>query len=67
MRALRDFNTPKIFAEDVTIFMGLISDLFPALDVPRKRDMDFEATVKKSIVVCIIIALCMIIILYLYV
>ena len=57
MRALRDFNTPKIFAEDVTIFMGLIGDLFPALDVPRKRDMDFEATVKKSILVCIIIVL----------
>ena len=67
MRALRDFNTPKIITEDVTIFMGLIGDLFPALDVPRKREMDFEATVKKSIVVCIFIALCMIIILYLYV
>lgn len=24
------------------VFMGLIGDLFPALDVPRKRDMDFE-------------------------
>ena len=51
MRALRDFNTPKIITEDVTIFMGLIGDLFPALDVPRKRDFDFEATVKKSVLV----------------
>ena len=24
------------------VFMGLIGDLFPALDVPRKRDLDFE-------------------------
>ena len=51
MRALRDFNTPKIVTDDVPIFMGLIGDLFPALDVPRKRDMDFEAEVKKAVVV----------------
>ena len=52
MRALRDFNTPKIVTDDVPIFMGLIGDLFPALNVPRKRDLDFEATVKQSVVVC---------------
>lgn len=53
MRALRDFNTPKIVTDDVPIFMGLIGDLFPALNVPRKRDPDFEATVKKSVIVSI--------------
>lgn len=51
MRALRDFNTPKIVTDDVPIFMGLIGDLFPALNVPRKRDPDFEAMVKKSVIV----------------
>ena len=51
MRALRDFNLPKIITEDVTIFMGLIGDLFPALNVPRKRDLEFEDWVKKSIIV----------------
>ncbi len=51
MRALRDFNTPKIVTDDMPIFMGLIGDLFPALKVPRKRDMDFEETVKKSVIV----------------
>lgn len=51
MRALRDFNTPKIVTDDVLIFMGLIGDLFPALNVPRKRDMDFEGMVKKSVIV----------------
>ena len=54
MRALRDFNTPKIVTDDVTIFMGLIGDLFPALNVPRKRDMDFEETVKKSVIVSLL-------------
>ena len=55
MRALRDFNTPKIVTDDVPIFMGLIGDLFPALDVPRKRDPELEETVKKSVVVSWII------------
>lgn len=50
MRALRDFNIPKIVTDDVPVFMGLIGDLFPALDVPRKRSPDFEKMVKKSAV-----------------
>ncbi|XP_033840356.1 dynein heavy chain 9, axonemal isoform X2 [Periophthalmus magnuspinnatus] len=49
MRALRDFNIPKIVTDDMPVFMGLIRDLFPALDVPRKRDMDFEKHVRQSI------------------
>ena len=53
MRALRDFNLPKIVTDDVQIIMGLIGDLFPALNVPRKRDMEFEEHVKKSIIVSI--------------
>lgn len=48
MRALRDFNIPKIVTDDTPVFMGLIGDLFPALDVPRKRDADFEKTVKQA-------------------
>lgn len=48
MRALRDFNTPKVVTEDVQIFMGLIGDLFPNLDVPRKRDVHLEDIIKKS-------------------
>lgn len=49
MRALRDFNIPKIVTDDMPVFMGLIGDLFPALDVPRKRDLDFEKGVRESI------------------
>ena len=41
-RALRDFNIPKILSQDMVIFTGLLQDLFPAVDPPRKRDMDFE-------------------------
>ena len=49
MRALRDFNIPKIVTDDVPIIMGLIGDLFPALNVPRKRDMEFEKQIKQAI------------------
>ena len=48
MRALRDFNLPKIVSDDNPIFLGLISDLFPSLDVPRKRELEFEKSVKHS-------------------
>ena len=37
MRALRDFNIPKITNEDMPVFLNLIGDLFPTLDVERKR------------------------------
>lgn len=48
MRALRDFNTPKIVTDDVPVFMGLIGDLFPALDVPRKRNLEFEKELRNG-------------------
>ncbi|TRY96398.1 hypothetical protein DNTS_010073 [Danionella cerebrum] len=50
MRALRDFNLPKVVTSDVPIFLGLISDLFPLLDIPRKRDHVLEQNVRQSIV-----------------
>uniref|UniRef100_A0A671Z105 Dynein axonemal heavy chain 11 n=1 Tax=Sparus aurata TaxID=8175 RepID=A0A671Z105_SPAAU len=49
MRALRDFNLPKIVTSDVPIFLGLISDLFPQVDVPRKRDPELENAVRQSV------------------
>jgi dynein heavy chain, axonemal len=49
-RALRDFNTPKVVTDDLPIFMGLLSDLFPLLDVPRKVDLEFESLVRVAAV-----------------
>ncbi|KAM6995333.1 dynein axonemal heavy chain 11 [Tautogolabrus adspersus] len=48
MRALRDFNMPKVVTEDVTIFLGLLGDLFPGLEVERERDFEFEKTLRKT-------------------
>jgi len=36
MRALRDMNMPKFVFEDVPLFLGLITDLFPSMDIKRK-------------------------------
>ncbi|KAL8008331.1 putative AAA+ ATPase domain, dynein heavy chain region D6 P-loop domain, immunoglobulin-like protein [Plasmopara halstedii] len=56
MRALRDFNIPKIIAEDMVVFFGLLGDLFPRdnpnvdvrNDPPRKRDMELESMVQGA-------------------
>uniref|UniRef100_A0A8C5IYP6 Dynein axonemal heavy chain 17 n=1 Tax=Junco hyemalis TaxID=40217 RepID=A0A8C5IYP6_JUNHY len=50
MRALRDFNIPKIVTDDLPVFLGLIGDLFPALDVPRKRNLEFEKVIREAVV-----------------
>ncbi|XP_076854099.1 dynein axonemal heavy chain 10 [Brachyhypopomus gauderio] len=46
MRALRDMNLPKFVYEDVPLFLGLISDLFPGLDCPRVRYPSFNDAVE---------------------
>ncbi|XP_067862341.1 dynein axonemal heavy chain 10 [Heptranchias perlo] len=49
MRALRDMNLPKFVYEDVPLFLGLISDLFPGLDCPRVRYPDFNDAVEQTL------------------
>ncbi|XP_032161875.1 dynein heavy chain 11, axonemal isoform X2 [Mustela erminea] len=48
MRALRDFNLPKIVTDDLPVFLGLVGDLFPALDVARRRTPHLEQTVRQA-------------------
>jgi dynein heavy chain len=44
----RDFNLPKILAQDLAVFNGLLADIFPATDPPRQRDPAFEDVVAAS-------------------
>ena len=48
MRALRDFNLPKIVEDDMVVFMGLLKDLFAAVfdAMPRMRNSEFEELIK---------------------
>ncbi|KAI8587105.1 dynein heavy chain and region D6 of dynein motor-domain-containing protein [Geranomyces variabilis] len=48
MRALRDFNLPKIVSDDLQVFHGLIGDLFPKVEVARKRDEKLEEEIRKA-------------------
>ncbi|KAI7806173.1 dynein axonemal heavy chain 11 [Triplophysa rosa] len=48
MQALRDFNMPKIVSEDVPVFLGLIRDLFPGVEVERWTDAEFEQKVRQT-------------------
>jgi dynein heavy chain len=49
MRALRDFNTPKLVADDKPIFNRLCFDLFPEFkDVKRVVNMDVQRTVETE-------------------
>ncbi|KAG0555975.1 hypothetical protein KC19_11G016800 [Ceratodon purpureus] len=49
MRALRDMNLPKFTFEDVPLFLGLISDLFPGMDCPRVRYPQFNDVVETDL------------------
>ncbi len=58
LRALRDFNLGKLTADDTSIFLGLLNDLFPkTLElVPRAVDDVFDAKVRPG-VLCVRCAL----------
>jgi len=48
MRALRDCNVPKLAADDVEVFLGVVTDIFPAMDIPRRRDQELEDACQKA-------------------
>ncbi|CAM9153876.1 unnamed protein product [Ectocarpus fasciculatus] len=47
MRALRDFNTPKIVHSDEAVFFGLLNDLFPSINPPRLVNDSLNACVRE--------------------
>jgi len=48
MRALRDCNVPKLVFDDVEVFLGTVTDIFPGIDLPRRRDPAFEAVCREA-------------------
>ena len=49
MRALRDFNMPKIVTDDKPIFLRLIQDLFPRVECESKTDPEFKKIVTGTV------------------
>jgi dynein heavy chain len=48
MRALRDTNMAKLSKDDVYVFMGLITALFPRLEVPKKGNAELSDALKLT-------------------
>ena len=48
MRALRDFNVPKIVKIDEVVFFGLLNDLFPGINPPRVVDEELGKCTQKA-------------------
>jgi dynein heavy chain len=48
MRALRDFNMPKIVTDDKPIFLGLIGDLFPRIECESKTNPELKRIVVET-------------------
>ena len=47
MRTLRDMNTSKLVAEDVPLFLTLISDLFPGIAAETANSASLERVLEK--------------------
>jgi dynein heavy chain len=50
MRALRDMNLPKFVNEDIGLFLGLINDLFPGLQIDAVSRRDFQQQIEQTAV-----------------
>ncbi|KAJ4461065.1 putative Dynein heavy chain 1; axonemal [Paratrimastix pyriformis] len=50
IRALRDTNTPKFLSEDVPLFMGIIQDLFPGIEIPSVQHGDLQEAIEEALV-----------------
>ncbi|RHY37619.1 hypothetical protein DYB25_004897 [Aphanomyces astaci] len=48
LRALRDFNVPKLVMQDQPIFHGLLHDLFPEQPPPRKVNVNLEKHIQSA-------------------
>lgn len=48
MRSLRDMNLSKLVADDIPLFQGLLTDIFPKItNPPKKRYPEIEEMVPK--------------------
>lgn len=49
MRALKEMNMPKFVHEDVSLFQGLLEDLFPGLEIPSSAHKAFEEKIQHNL------------------
>ena len=49
IRAFKDSNLPKFLIDDINLFMAIISDLFPGVEIPAQDYGELRVAVEKSI------------------
>ncbi len=49
IRAMRDSNIPKFLSRDLPLFLGIISDLFPGIDVPYVDYGKLQLAVERNL------------------
>ncbi len=49
IRAMRDSNIPKFLDQDLPLFQGIISDLFPGVEVPTNSYPDLERAIHANL------------------
>lgn len=47
--ALRDSNIPKFLSDDSILFRGILSDLFPGVELPDSQHPDLEASLRLGL------------------
>ncbi len=47
LRSLMDVNLPKFLAGDLTLFHGIIADLFPEIPLPQSKHAALLAAIQK--------------------
>lgn len=50
LRSLRDVNVPKFLADDLLLFNGIISDLFPRVDIPVVDYGIMETSIRNQLI-----------------
>ena len=46
--ALRDANLPRLVSDDVPVFLALLGDLFPSVELNRISDATMERTIRQA-------------------
>ena len=49
IRAMRDSNLPKFLANDLILFMGIIKDLFPGIEIPENDYPDLDKAIRAQL------------------